>query len=177
MLAAFADCSSDVTGSAEDSRPCPCEGPILIETRGSREYKKVTEAPKDPHRAREPVGGVKDAPGALNQGSKEERFRLGRVRLEVERARTSVLEDPVQEGQKSMPGVGNAQHCPVQQLTPKLSRADSPRSESARRLPRKPEPDDGHDARRGLQAAVPAGTHHCCSAHGDRCVLRELART
>ena len=65
-----------------------------------------------------------------------------------------------------MPGVENAQHCPVQQLTPKLFRADSPRSESARRLPRKPEPGDGHDARWGFQAAVPAGTHHCCSAHG-----------
>ena len=56
VLAAFADCSSDVTGNAEDWSPCPYEGPILIETRGSREYKKVTEAPKDPRRARQGPG-------------------------------------------------------------------------------------------------------------------------
>ena len=64
----------------------------------------VAEAPKDPHGARQGsgdrwprplrtltgpgkgpgmVGGVKDVTGALNQGRNKERFRLGRVKLDV----------------------------------------------------------------------------------------------
>ena len=64
----FADCSSDATGNAKDSCPCPYEGSVLIEPTGGREPRKVPEAPEDRHGA---------CQGSWNQGPKPLRTLTG----------------------------------------------------------------------------------------------------
>ena len=54
----FADCSSDATGNAKDSCPCPYEGSVLIEPTGGREPRKVPEAPEDRHGACQGSGNL-----------------------------------------------------------------------------------------------------------------------
>ena len=69
--------------------PCPYEGSSLIGTTGSKESKKVNEAPKEEHRGHGkcPATSGRGQGRDLSQGSNKEWFRLAQVKLEIKKVK------------------------------------------------------------------------------------------